>query len=123
MKILIIDDEPDTVTFLTAWLEDEGYRTCSATDGRKGMTTLLREHPDLVLLDVKMPNQTGFQLYREMTKNEECKGIPVIIITGMADFQMFDNECEPLPKPAARIEKPFNLQALRAAIQRALSRR
>jgi len=120
MKILIVDDEPDTIAYLAAWLEDQGYETCSATDGRKGLQTMLAEKPDLVLLDIKMPNQTGLQLYREMRLNKACEHIPVIIITGMTDFRIFDKECGPLPKPAARLEKPFNLQALRTAIENAL---
>jgi len=121
MKILIIDDEPDTITYLSTWLEDNGFDTCSATDGRRGMLAILAEQPDLVLLDIKMPGQTGIQLYRDMIKNEACRGIPVIIITGMANYKIFDRECGDLPEPAACIEKPFNLEALRAAIEKTRS--
>jgi len=118
MKILIIDDEPDTITYLATWLQDHGYDTCSAADGRSGMKAIISEKPDLVLLDIKMPGQTGLQLYRNMHRNDECKNIPVIFITGMVDYQIFDGECEALPEPAACIAKPFDLQALRAAIEK-----
>jgi CheY-like chemotaxis protein len=118
MNILIIDDEPDTITYLATWLQDNGYDTCSASDGRSGMQAILSEKPDLVLLDIKMPGQTGLQLYRDMHQREECKNIPVIFITGMVDYQIFDRECGALPKPAACIEKPFDLEALRSAIEK-----
>ena len=118
MKILIIDDEPDTVTYLSTWLEDNGYDTCWASDGHSGMQAIIAERPDLVLLDINMPGQTGLQLYRDLNQNEDYRGISVIFITGLADYQMFDRECEALPQPAACIEKPFNLEALRAAIEK-----
>ena len=115
MKILIVDDDPDTVTFLSAWLEDNGYESCAASDGREGMEAILSEHPDLVLLDVKMPNQTGVQLYRDIKLNEEWGQLPVIFITGMSEFQVFDKECAPLPEPAApqREGRPRDYKARR----------
>jgi len=119
-KILIIDDEPDTITFLTNWLEDNGYDSCSATDGDQGMHVILNEKPDLILMDLRMPNQTGFQLYRALRLKENFKHIPVIFVTGLTESQIFDEECTPLPKPEAFIEKPINLNTLHEAIQRVL---
>ena len=121
MKVLIVDDDPDTITFLSAWLEDHGYQSCSASDGREGMQAILRERPDLVLLDIKMPNQTGVQLYRDIKLNDEWGRLPVIFITGMTEFQVFDRGCAPLPQPAACIPKPIDFRALHAAIKRALA--
>ena len=119
-KVLIIDDEPDTIIFLTNWLEDNGYDSCSATNGSQGMQVLLSEKPDLVLMDLRMPNQTGFQLYRGLRLKEEFKHIPVIFVTGLTEFQVFGEECTPLPKPEAFIEKPIDLNALHEAIERIL---
>ncbi len=119
-KVLIIDDEPDTITFLTNWLEDNGYDSCSATDGNQGMQVLRSEKPDLILMDLRMPNQTGFQLYRELRLKSDYKHIPVIFVTGMTESQIFGDECTPLPKPEAFIEKPIDLNALHEAIERIL---
>jgi CheY-like chemotaxis protein len=116
-KAVIIDDEPDTVTFLTRWLEDNGYEACSATDGDQGMEVVIREKPDIILMDLRMPNQTGMQLYRALRTQEDFKHIPVIFVTGMTEFQIFGKECAPMPKPQAFIEKPINLDALHAAIK------
>lgn len=119
-KILIVDDEPDTITFLSAWLEDQGFTPCSAADGKQGMEAITREHPDLILLDIKMPNQTGVQLYRDIRLDESYRNLPVIFITGMAEYQIFDKECSPLQPPVACISKPIDLRALLAAIKSAL---
>lgn len=119
-KVLIIDDEPDTITFLGTWLEDQGYCTCSASDGEHGMQMLLAEKPDLVLMDLKMPNQTGAQLYREIRGHDALAGLPVIFITGMTDYHFFDAACGQLPEPQACLGKPVDLAALKAAITSAL---
>ena len=119
-KIMIVDDEPDTITFLGTWLADRGYRTCSAADGEEGLRVLVAERPDLVLLDLNMPNQTGMQLYRKLRADAALAATPVIFITGMTEIEIFGNGCTPMPQPAARIEKPVDLVALAAAIERAL---
>jgi CheY-like chemotaxis protein len=119
-KVLIIDDEPDTITFLTNWLEDNGYDFCSATDGTQGMQVLRSEKPDLVLMDLRMPNQTGFQLYRELRLRSDFKNTPVIFVTGLTQSQIFGEEGTPLPKPEGFIEKPIDLNALHTAIERLL---
>ena len=119
MKVLVIDDNPDTTTFLTAWLEDEGYDTSFANTSKEGMALILRERPAVVLMDVKMPHQTGLQLYREIQRNEALQGTKVIFITGVAEFQIYGNGCSKLPPPAAIIDKPIDLKALRAAIEEA----
>ena len=119
-RILIVDDEPDLVAYLGALLEDSGYDYCSASDGNEGMSAMRAQKPDLVLMDVKMPNQTGLQLYREMHELDEMSGIPVIMITGMTDFDLFSDDCNPLPKPAAFIQKPVDHGLLLSAIKKAL---
>jgi CheY-like chemotaxis protein len=115
-KILIIDDEPDTITFLATWLEDQGYLTCSATDGHLGMEMIRSEAPDLVLMDVKMPGRTGMQLYRDIRTDPAFAELPVIFISGVAEYHLFSRDCEQLPEPTARLDKPVDLNALQNAI-------
>ncbi len=116
-KILIIDDEPDTVVFLGTYLQDMGYVTCSASDGIEGMRILEQERPDLVLMDLKMPNQTGLGLYRAIVEHEGLRGLPVIFITGVGAYHLFSRGCEKLPEPAACLTKPVDLVSLRRAIE------
>lgn len=119
-RVLIVEDEPDTVIFLTAWLEDEGYEAWSATDGNEGLALLRKHRPDVVLMDLKMPGHTGLRLYRAMHHDEELRSTPVIFVTGLAEFDLFAADCRPLPPPVAHITKPISLPALAEAIRKAL---
>jgi len=119
-QILVVDDEPDMVAFLCAWLEDNGYATSSANDGDQALQSILKQRPDLVLMDLNMPHQSGIQLYRELQDRESLRTIPVIFVTGLAQYQIFNTTCSPLPEPAACIEKPIDLEYLQHTIARIL---
>jgi CheY-like chemotaxis protein len=119
-KILVVDDEPDMVVFLCAWLEDNGYVTNSANDGRQALQSILDWRPDLVLMDLNMPNQSGIHLYRELQNRESLRSIPVVFVTGLTQYQIFNESCSPLPEPAACIQKPIDTECLRQTITRIL---
>jgi len=119
-KVMVVDDEPDTVTFLRTWLEDIGYETCAESDPERVVGAALQQRPDLLLLDVNMPSQSGIEVYRQLRETKPLSGLPVIFITGATDFHLFGRECSPLPEPAARIEKPIDLALLERAIAKAL---
>jgi two-component system, OmpR family, phosphate regulon response regulator PhoB len=126
-KILVIDDEPDMVTFLCTLLEDNGYVTCTAVDGEEGMTKVKSEKPDLISLDLLMPNKTGIKMYRELRKDNETKDIPVVMVTGFGkddvpsmDFKKWIHE-RAIKPPEAYIEKPVNTDQLLDAIKQALA--
>jgi two-component system phosphate regulon response regulator PhoB len=122
-KIMVIDDEEDVVTFLTTLLEENSYETCWAMDGVEGLEKIKRERPDLICLDLLMPEKTGILLYREIRKDPELKDIPVIMITGFAapeypliDFKRFIST-KSIPPPEGFMEKPIDQKALLAAIK------
>jgi CheY-like chemotaxis protein len=119
-RIIVVDDEPDTVKYLCTWLEDQGYDTYSATDGVQGMKLIEQHRPDLVLLDLKMPVQTGLHLYRELCLDESLRYIPVILITAVAEYHLMNGDCAPLPQPVACLDKPIDLVSLHTAIQRSI---
>src|SRR4030042_4290246 len=83
-KILVIEDDPDVLTYLVTLFSDNGYETCTATDGDAGYVVLAEEKPDLVTLDLQMPKETGTRFYRRLSKHKEFKNIPVIVISGVA---------------------------------------
>ena len=85
-KILVIDDEIDTVVYLTTLLQDNGYQTVSANDGQEGMVKVKTEKPDLVILDMSMPQKSGMGFYRELKSNPDLASIPVIFVTGVTGF-------------------------------------
>ena len=80
-KILIIEDEELLYNLLRKKLTTEGYDVSVSEDGQKGLDSMRRNAPDLVLLDIVMPNKNGFEVMEEMKKDERLKNIPVIIIS------------------------------------------
>ncbi len=116
-KILVIDDEPDMVTFLSTLLEENGYDTVPASDGEEGLEKARTQKPDLVSLDLLMPNKSGFKMFRELRKDEGLKDIPVVMVTGFAkddvpqmDFKEWIQK-RAVRGPEAYIEKPVNKEA------------
>ncbi len=79
--ILIADDEPDNLTLLVRYLESEGYKHIEARDGLETLDKVRAEMPDLVLLDVNMPNKSGFTVLEEIRADPATEHIPVIILT------------------------------------------
>ncbi|MBM3302596.1 MAG: response regulator [Deltaproteobacteria bacterium] len=125
-KILVIDDEPDMVTFLSTLLEDNDYEVITAVDGEEGLKKCREEKPDLVSLDLLMPNKTGIKMYREMRKDDEIKDIAVIMVTGFGkddvpsmDFKKWIHE-RAIKPPEAYIEKPVDKDVLLEAIRKAI---
>ena len=83
-KILVVDDEADVRRFLTAVLAKRGHETVTAADGREAFEIAEREKPDLVILDLQMPDQTGTDFHRRMAKNNDLRDIPIIVVSGLA---------------------------------------
>jgi DNA-binding response OmpR family regulator len=120
-KILIIDDEADTRAFLEALLTDNGYQTATAADGDLGISKAKEFKPDLVTLDIIMPNQTGVKFYRELSKDKMLSKTPVIILSGVTRYkELFARDHATMPKPFAFVEKPLDKQELLDKIKKAL---
>jgi twitching motility two-component system response regulator PilH len=80
-RILIVDDSPTEMFKLSAMLEKNGYEVLKAENGADGVALARQEKPDAVLMDIVMPGLNGFQATRQLTKDSETSGIPVIIVT------------------------------------------
>ncbi len=112
-KILIIDDDPDIVTFLKTLLEDNGYATATAGNGQEGLDALSREKPDLICLDITMPEKSGVGFYRSVKESGAYKTIPVVMVTGVTgDFEKFISTRKQVPPPEGYIAKPIDKQKL-----------
>ncbi len=83
-KILIVEDEKDIVKMLDYNLKKEGFRTVSCNDGERALDLANREHPDLILLDLMLPNLDGLEVCKELKKQDKTASIPVIILTAKA---------------------------------------
>jgi len=105
-KILIIDDDPNIVTYLTDFFNDNDYETCSATDGSEALEIVKKELPDLITLDLEMPEEWGPRFYRKLSQEKEYKNIPVIVISGLSGSKYA------IQKAVASITKPFDRDEL-----------
>jgi len=127
-KILIVDDDPDVVLFLTTVLRDHGFEALEAQNGQEGLEKTLSERPDLILLDLMMPEKSGISLLHDLKTNEELAKIPVIMVTGVSgetgiDLEHFFKKAGPgdggdtVPKPDGYLEKPVDPQRLLKLVQ------
>jgi len=87
--ILVVDDEVDVRRFLTAVLEKRGYDVVTAEDGRQAYGIAEQQRPDLIVLDLQMPSQTGTDFYRRLMKHDELREIPIIVVSGPLSWPFF----------------------------------
>ena len=117
-KILIVDDEPFNVDYLEQELEDLGYATVSARNGREALEKVALEAPDLILLDVMMPIMDGLTVCRILKEDDETRLIPIVIMTALDGF---DDRIKGIEAGADDfLIKPVNQRELLARMQTAL---
>lgn len=104
-KIMIVDDELSVVKYLQNLFEDNGYETCVAMDGSAAYEVLKKETPDLITLDLQMPEEWGPRFYRKMSKDAELKETPVIVVSAL------DGD-HAIRKAVAFVRKPFDKDKL-----------
>jgi len=120
--ILIIDDEKDFCHFMRMNLESTNkYKIFVSTNARSGIKTAIRKKPDLVLLDIMMPNISGFEVLQKLKENVNTTSIPVIMLTALSDDEsvakamgLYSHEY---------IVKPVEMDSLVSKIDRVLLRR
>ncbi len=118
MKVLIIDDSPDALARAKARLSKEGLEILCADGGRKGLSLARRHHPDVILLDVDMPDLPGFEVCRALKADPELRTIPVIFLSGSGSAQ---DKVKGLDLGAVDyVAKPFDAFELRARVRAAL---
>jgi len=105
-KILIVDDDPNIISYLTDIFGDNGYETCSANGGREALEVARREKPDLITLDLEMPEEWGPRFYRRLSNDPEIKNTPVIVISGLSGNKYA------IQKAVASVSKPFDRDEL-----------
>jgi len=82
---LVADDEPNILQSVTLVLEEEGYHVLTATDGEEALRIALKERFDLIILDIKMPQISGREVFRRLRENEKTEHIPVIVLTAIGE--------------------------------------
>jgi two-component system cell cycle response regulator len=120
-KILIVDDEPFNVDTLEQELDDLGYATINAANGRQALAQVAAHTPDLILLDIMMPEMDGFQVLSQLKAEKAWRDIPVIVISAMTDMGSVVKGI----KLGAEdyLPKPFNEILLRARLETGLAKK
>ncbi len=116
-KILVVDDEKDVVELLKFLLEKDGHSVSTAYNGREALESVDKAKPELILLDVMMPEMDGYTVQTKLLNNPDTKAIPIIVLTAKGQlkdvFAMSTNV-------RAYMEKPFDPKALRVKIKESL---
>lgn len=125
-KIMVVDDEPDVVAYLSSLFEDNGFVVVSAADGAEAQQKVKSEMPDLITLDISMPEKSGVRFYRETKTDADLKDIPIVIVTGVEsthdggtgkDFERFLGTRKNVPPPDGFIMKPVEPEELLSTVK------
>lgn len=116
VRILIVDDSPTDLSLISAPLLASGFEVITARDGDEAMAKAAAERPHVILLDVVLPKQNGFQVCRELKRSAESGHIPVIMLTGKS--QPSDRFWGMRQGADEYVTKPFQADVLVSSIQR-----
>jgi len=126
-KVLNVEDDADTRTFVSTVLEENGYLPIMAMDGEEGMKKVKKERPDLIILDILMPRESGIKMYHELKLDPNLKDIPVAMLSGVSKRTFLRSQAaltefgdETVPEPQAYLEKPVEPEDLAETLKKIL---
>ncbi len=119
--ILCIEDEAEMIDLIRLILTRRGFDVRGANGGKEGLEIMRKEHPDLILLDLMMPDMDGWEVYQQMKADDSTKNIPVIVVTAKA--QSIDKVLGlHIAKVDDYIAKPFSPQELLTSVDNVLTK-
>jgi DNA-binding response OmpR family regulator len=119
--VVCIEDEPEMIDLVKLILSRKGFQVVGAMGGREGLEAIQAQKPDLVLLDLMMPDMDGWEVYQKMKADDSTKSIPVIVVTAKA--QSIDKVLGlHIAKVDDYITKPFGPQELLESVEQVLAR-
>ena len=120
--VLVVDDDPDAREYLSAVLQDNGFTATTANDGAEAIASLGQRVPDLVTLDITMPEKSGVAVYRKLREDERLKRVPVIIVTGISEeFERFISTRRQVPPPEGYVSKPVDAEEFVRKVRKLLA--
>jgi DNA-binding response OmpR family regulator len=120
-RVVCVEDEPEMIDLIRLILSRKGFEVIGANGGKQGLDTIRDQKPDLVLLDLMMPDMDGWEVYQQMKADKETTDIPVIVVTAKA--QSIDKVLGlHIAKVDDYISKPFSPQELLDSVDQVLNR-
>lgn len=126
--ILVVDDSLEVIMYVTDVLDETGHKIVTAQNGEEALEKVAEIQPNLIILDVLMPKQSGIKMYRELKTNDALKHIPVIILSGISKRTFLRSQealaefgGQPVPEPNAYLEKPAEPEQLTQIVQEILA--
>ena len=126
-KVLNVEDDADIRTFVTTVLEENGYIPIMAIDGAEGMEKVKKERPDLIILDILMPRESGIKMYHELKLDPSFKDTPIVMLSGVSKRTFLRSQAaltefgdETVPEPQAYLEKPVEPEDLAETLKKIL---
>lgn len=126
-KVLTVDDDADIRKVVSKLVEKTGYEAIEAKNGVEGMNAVKEGKPDLIILDMLMPKESGIRMYHELKTDESFREIPVIVLSAIPQKSFLRSQRvldefagESVPEPEAYIEKPEEPQELIALMKKIL---
>ena len=127
-NILVVEDDLHMRVFIIAVLETSGYNATATKDGQEGIRKVKEDRPDLIILDVMMPEEGGVSMYRQLKTDSQLKDIPVVMLSGVESKTFLHSLKmmslglrDPLPDPEAYVEKPPKAEELLNVVQKLLA--
>jgi CheY-like chemotaxis protein len=127
--ILVVDDEPHVVAYLEMLLQDQGYATIPAADGREGLEKARAHGPDLICLDITMPEESGVRMYRHLKEDPQLASIPVLVVTAVTGlggdpepFRHFLQTRKSVPPPEGFFSKPIEREKFLSKVDEILAK-
>ena len=125
--ILVVDDSLEVIMYVTDVLDEIGHKIVTAQNGEEALEKVAEIQPNLIILDVLMPKQSGIKMYRELKTNNALKHIPVVILSGISKRTFLRSQealaefgGQPVPEPNAYLEKPAEPEQLTQIVREIL---
>jgi len=113
-KILVVEDDPETLDIVTITLEQNGYQVISAANGLEGLTVALSESPRLIITDLKMPAMDGLEMVRQLRRRASAEYVPIVVMTA---YRM-EHQTDAIMAGADRVlGKPFTPDLLMSCVR------
>jgi len=126
-KVLVVDDDVDIRKVVSKLVEKSGYEAIEAKNGVEGMGKVREHKPDLIILDMLMPKESGVRMYHELKTEESLRDIPVIVLSAIPKKSFLKSQKvldefagQSVPEPEAYIEKPEEPEELIALMKKIL---